>query len=82
VHSTFFGHVAEALSTIKPSFESLRALARVIRPPLLGYEGARSRLAGGFLPTLILMGVNPAGGGTVLVPDTIVVYDVSVLTVL
>jgi hypothetical protein len=26
--------------------------------------------------------VNPAGAGTVLVPDTIVVYDVSVVTIM
>lgn len=34
------------------------------------------------MPTLIWMGVNPAGAGTVLVPDTIVVYDVSVVTIM
>lgn len=34
------------------------------------------------MPTLIWMGVNPAGAGTVLVPDTMVVYDVSVVTIM
>lgn len=78
---TFFGHCAEDLPLAPLPFESLRTLARATRSPLFGNERDKSRLAVGLL-ALIWMGVNPAGAGTVVVPDAIVVYDVSVVTIM
>lgn len=62
---TCFGYFDKGFAHEPPFFTALASMARATKLPLFGRDNAVSRLLGGALPTLVWMGMNPAGVGTV-----------------